>query len=111
VTVNGYVAVPFWSIEPVNVSVVRVAVVVVVGVVTVEALEEDPHPASQNSNTIENARLQGRTTRAVNFMNRSLVLRRRVADGVVDAMRQPRARRDHVEPCDPERDRLSVTPL
>jgi len=73
VTVNGYVAVPFWSIEPVNVSVVSVAVVVVVGVVTVEALEEDPQPASQNSDTIENARLQGRTTRAVNFMNLSLV--------------------------------------
>jgi len=69
VTVNGYTAVPFWSIEPVNVSVVSVAVVV--GVVTVEALEDDPHPVRQKMDTIENARPHGRMKPAVNFMNLS----------------------------------------
>jgi len=62
-------AVPFCPIDPVKVSVVSVAGTV--GVVTVEAVEDEPHPVSQNIEMIENVRLQGRTKRAVNFMNLS----------------------------------------
>jgi hypothetical protein len=58
VTVNGYTTVPFCSIEPVKVSVASVTGGV--GVVNVEPLELDPHPVSQNIETIDSARQKER---------------------------------------------------
>jgi hypothetical protein len=58
VTVNGNTAVPFWSIEPVNVSVASVAATV--GVVSVEALELDPHPNRPTMDTIAKPALKAR---------------------------------------------------
>jgi hypothetical protein len=61
-TVNGKTAVPFWSIEPVKVSVDSVPVAV--GVVTA-GLELEPHPSIHTIETIDNAKHQGRTKRVV----------------------------------------------
>jgi hypothetical protein len=95
--VNEYTAVPFCSIEPVNVSVASVAVAV--GVVTVEALELDPHPADHNIATIESTRPHGRTKRGANFIDLLSF-----CDPIFLTARGARPSTacpgDHVEPCD-----------
>ena len=71
---NGYTAVPFCSIEPVKVSVASVGVGSWSGQRRV--LELDPHPTSHNTETIENAAQEGRTTEASRELHEStLVLR------------------------------------
>lgn len=50
-------------------SVASVDVAVAVGVVNVEALEEDPHPGTETIEKIKNARQQGRTKRVVNCIS------------------------------------------